>query len=314
MPGRKRVHVAAAVIRNPQGRILIAKRADHQHQGGLWEFPGGKVEPEEPVEQALSRELEEELGIAVRQARPLIRIAHDYSDKSVLLDVWLVSGFAGEARGCEGQPIEWVVPSDLDRYPFPAANHPIIRAAQLPEQLLITGVESTSFQLEANITRALQGGQRLFMVRDPNGDQSRMADLYGRAVKLCEPLGANVVLNTSMEQAHQLGAQSLHLNSRRLMALDSRGQFKGRWLSASCHNAEELAQAARLGLDFVTLSPVLATASHPDANPLGWEKFNALVERCPLPVYALGGVGEAQLEQAWRTGAQGIAGISHWWS
>eukprot|EP01137_Pigoraptor_chileana_P016793 Opistho-2@73895 len=100
----KRVHVAAAVIRDDSGKILIARRADTQHQGGLWEFPGGKVEADESVECALARELQEELGIVVGAARPLIKVRHDYPDKQVLLDVWEVSSFSGEPHGAEGQP------------------------------------------------------------------------------------------------------------------------------------------------------------------------------------------------------------------
>ena len=104
----KRVHVAAAVIRGTDGSILIARRADTQHQGGLWEFPGGKVEAGESVEAALARELKEELGITVEVARPLIKVQHDYPDKQVLLDVWEVSAFSGEPHGVEGQPLAWL--------------------------------------------------------------------------------------------------------------------------------------------------------------------------------------------------------------
>lgn len=124
----KRVEVAAGVIYNPQGQILIAKRAVNQHQGGLWEFPGGKIEAAESAQQALARELHEELAIDVTASEPLIRIEHEYSDKSVVLDVWCVTAFNGEARGVEGQPLEWVLPSELQNYDFPAANEPIIEA------------------------------------------------------------------------------------------------------------------------------------------------------------------------------------------
>ena len=118
----KRVHVAAAVIRGADGRVLIARRPDDKHQGGLWEFPGGKVEEGEVVQAALSRELEEELGIRVSAARPLIQVHHDYPDKHVLLDVWEVSAFTGEPHGAEGQPLAWVAPRDLGQYEFPEAN------------------------------------------------------------------------------------------------------------------------------------------------------------------------------------------------
>ena len=126
----KRVHVAVGVIFNSQGQILIARRHDDAHQGGLWEFPGGKVESDESVCDALARELHEELGINIQTSscKPLIEIRHDYSDKVVLLDVWTVSEFDGEASGKEGQPLRWVDRSQLSGYDFPAANIAIIDA------------------------------------------------------------------------------------------------------------------------------------------------------------------------------------------
>jgi len=131
----KRVHVAVGVIRNPLGDILIARRANGAHQGGLWEFPGGKVEAGEGVSEALARELHEELGIYIELAscRSLIEINHDYSDKTVFLDVWLVTKFSGEAVGREGQPLRWVSPKSLSDYVFPAANVAIVEAIQCAE-------------------------------------------------------------------------------------------------------------------------------------------------------------------------------------
>ena len=134
----KRIHVVAAVIRGADGRILIARRAATQHQGGLWEFPGGKVEAGESVDAALARELREELGIEVSRSRALIKVSHDYPDKQVLLDVWEVTGFTGEPHGAEGQPLAWVSPRDLVNYEFPEANAPIVAAARLPDRYLVT--------------------------------------------------------------------------------------------------------------------------------------------------------------------------------
>ena len=128
------VHVAVGVLRDERGQVLIALRAEESHQGGLWEFPGGKVEPGESVEQALSREFEEELGICVHNCTPLIQINHNYRDKSVLLDVWIVQSFSGVPRGREGQPIEWRPQSALRAEDFPEANAAIIRTLQLLEE------------------------------------------------------------------------------------------------------------------------------------------------------------------------------------
>lgn len=124
------VHVAVGVILSPENKILIALRQPDSHQGGLWEFPGGKVETGESVEHALARELDEELGIEVGEVRPLMTINHDYLDKFVCLDVWWVECFSGEPEGREGQLIRWVAVADLMNYAFPPANQPIVEAIQ----------------------------------------------------------------------------------------------------------------------------------------------------------------------------------------
>ncbi len=125
----KRIHVAVGVIAQGE-QILLARRADHQHQGGLWEFPGGKVESGESVAEALSRELQEELSIVVEQSQPLLTIEHNYPDKSVLLDVWFVPRFSGEPRGVEGQPLQWVSVQSLHTVEFPKANIEIVNHLQ----------------------------------------------------------------------------------------------------------------------------------------------------------------------------------------
>ncbi len=124
------VHVAVGVVVDEQQRILISRRASDAHQGGLWEFPGGKVESGESVTRALRRELREELGIGFGECRPLLIVPYDYGDKAVLLDVRLVTQLSGNARGLEGQPLVWVAAQDLARYEFPAANVPIVEAVR----------------------------------------------------------------------------------------------------------------------------------------------------------------------------------------
>ncbi|GAA60633.1 mutator mutT protein [Pseudoalteromonas sp. BSi20652] len=119
------VHVAVGVIKK-NNAIFICKRADEQHQGGLWEFPGGKVEAGESVFVALKRELLEEVGLTIHSSSQLMVIEHDYGDKCVKLDIHVVSNFSGEAHGAEGQPSEWVAVSELENYDFPEANAEII--------------------------------------------------------------------------------------------------------------------------------------------------------------------------------------------
>lgn len=123
-----RIHVVAGVIYNPErDSILIAKRPKRLHQGGLWEFPGGKVEADEIPRDALVRELHEELGIQVTDSSQLLTVSHDYPDKSVYLDVWEVYTFAGEVSGMEGQEVRWIHRSALSTFKFPEANLPIIQ-------------------------------------------------------------------------------------------------------------------------------------------------------------------------------------------
>ena len=123
---RQQVCVAVGVLIDNAGRILIAKRAATAHQGGLWEFPGGKVESGETTPMALTRELAEELGIIVHDSTQLMSVSHDYGDKQVLLDVYQVTQWAGEPHGLEGQPLAWVMPAKLGNYAFPAANDSVV--------------------------------------------------------------------------------------------------------------------------------------------------------------------------------------------
>ncbi|MDP5065241.1 MAG: 8-oxo-dGTP diphosphatase MutT [Haliea sp.] len=124
------VHVAVGVVLDEQCNILISRRGSQAHQGGLWEFPGGKVEPGESVVRALARELREELGIGFAASQPLLIVPFNYGDKAVLLDVHIVTGLTGLARGLEGQPLCWVTAEELARYEFPAANAPIVAAVR----------------------------------------------------------------------------------------------------------------------------------------------------------------------------------------
>lgn len=123
------LHVAVGVIIQDQ-KVLVSFRHGRQHQGGKWEFPGGKCEAGESVLQALTRELQEELGILTRQASPFMQIRHSYPERDVLLDIWQVTAFSGEPRGLEGQPVQWVPINSLSDLTFPEANLPIIEKIQ----------------------------------------------------------------------------------------------------------------------------------------------------------------------------------------
>ena len=308
------VHVAAAALIDSDDRVLLTRRRPGSHQGGLWEFPGGKLERGESVSDGLSRELREELGIELLGHRPLIRVTHQYPELRVLLDVHLVDAWRGAPVGREGQPLAWVTRCALGDYPMPAADHPIVTALQLPAVYLITPpqVDQPAPFLDA-LEASLYRGARLVQLRLFDLRASRLQEI-GRAVcDLCHAQQARVLLNGDPDTAAAIGADGVHLSGRALRVTRNRPVAAGHLLAASCHSPADLAHAERLGVDFALLSPVLPTRSHPDADPLGWDRFASWVSQANLPVYALGGMQTDLLATAWRHGGQGIAGIRGLW-
>jgi mutator protein MutT len=133
--GARAIHVAAAVLFDRQGRVLIAQRPAGKHLAGCWEFPGGKVEPGETRAGALARELKEELGVDIEHPRPLLRLRHTYPYGEVLLDVWVVRRYHGEPRGLDGQALRWCRHAELRSAELLPADRPIVAALRLPERL-----------------------------------------------------------------------------------------------------------------------------------------------------------------------------------
>ena len=309
----KTVHVAVAVIENASGEILISKRLDHLHMGGFWEFPGGKVEEGETVLQALQREILEEVALNIHAAQPLLQIPFQYPEKRVLLDVWHVKSFSGVAQSCEGQKILWTPRHTLSAYQFPPANRAILTALQLPDQLLITGNFSNTDECILRTKNAIeQSGLRAVMLRAHHLDSTEYRTLAIEMAQLCQQHRVKFLLNTDAESFIEQ-ADGLHLTAQRLLACCERPVSVHKLFGASCHNEVEVQHAVAIGVDYITLSPVLPTASHPDASSLGWKGLASLLTACSLPVFALGGLNTAHLSQAKTLGLLGIAGISAWW-
>ena len=309
------IHVAAAAIMNDKGEVLVSQRRQGAHLGGYWEFPGGKVEQGETLESALIRELKEELDIVPLSSRPLIRTRHCYPEKSVLLDVWKVEAYSGQPRGVEGQNIAWRSVRDLDRNEFPPADIPILHALLLPSHYLITGTFSSVADFEKRLSSALRNGIKLVQLRLTYDwvDNHTIADVHEIAAlcdSLCRQNSAQLMFNLPGKFS-SLIKQGIHLNSKLLMM--TKNKPDGMLVSASCHNRQQLEHAQAIGADFAVLSPVQYTRSHPDAVPMGWEVFRQLVDDCDIPVYALGGMTNDDVELAWQSGAQGIAAIGAFW-
>lgn len=309
-----RIAVAVGVIVDGQGRVLMARRKAGADHAGKWEFPGGKIHAGESSLAALARELSEELGITLGHARPLITLRHDYPGKNVLLEVWRVTAYRGEPEAREGQTLAWAAPAELDRYDLLAANRPIQHAVQLPSMYAITdGARYDAATMLAKLEQALAAGIHLVQLRARHLSAAAYLEYATAAVALCRRYGAQALLNADPGLVAECGADGVHLSAARLRGLSERPLVEGKWVAASCHDAAELAHAARIGADFVVLSPVQPTRSHPGAPALGWEGFRALCVRANRPVYALGGMQAGDLARAWAAGGQGVAVVSALW-
>ena len=312
----KQLHVAVGVIEDG-GRYLLTRRRADAHEGGRWEFPGGKFELGESAPAALARELHEELGIEVLGSERLIEIPFSYPTLDVHLHVRRVTAYRGMPEGREGQPLQWYARNELAGLELPAANRGILAAISLPHDYMITPepAGATDAEFAARLDSALAAGIKLVQLRAKCLAEDELLVLARQAVRLCEGHGARLLLNASPELALQAGAHGVHLSAGRAAALaGAQASFpSGLLVGASCHDADELALAESLGVDYVLCSPVRPTASHPGAPTLGWEGFAVLCAAATVPAYALGGVGPADLARIRDSGGHGAAGITTYW-
>ena len=306
------VEVVAAVIERPDGSFLLAQRPAGKVYAGYWEFPGGKVEPGEPLADALARELHEELGIEVGTAHPWIVRIYPYAHANVRLNFFRVRAWHGEPHGKEAQRLAWQHVSALNVAPLLPANAPVLRALALPFEYAIThaGEIGADEQLR-RLDQRLAQGLRLIQVREKDMQAPALERFAETVITKARVHGAQVLINSDLELAGRVGADGVHLAAAQLAHLDRKPELG--WCAASCHNAADLARAAELGVDFAVLGPVQATPSHPDALPLGWEGFAEAARGAALPVFALGGMKPGDLETAWRCGAHGIAMVRGSW-
>jgi 8-oxo-dGTP diphosphatase len=268
------VEVAVAVLERPDGAFLLAQRPRGRVYAGWWEFPGGKIEAGETPEAALARELQEELGVGVGRAYPWITREHTYSHARVRLHFFRVVEWSGEPR---------------------AKEHETIGAEPMREQ----------------VERRLASGLRLLQIRDKGLSPGAREALARSVVALAHRYGARALVNSDIDLARRVGADGVHWAARDLMELRARPE--GLLAGASCHDAAELAHAVNLEFDFAVLGPVNPTATHPGAATLGWTRFAGLASGIAIPVYAIGGLASADLEDARRAGAHGIAMIRGAW-
>jgi 8-oxo-dGTP diphosphatase len=313
------MHVMAGALVDAQGRLLLAQRPPGKHLAGAWEFPGGKLEPGEAPLEALARELREELGVAIDPAgaAPLIRVPWAYGERGLLLDAWRIVRWRGDPAPLDGQGLRWCEPGRVDPASLAPADRAILQALRLPCRYPITPAGLSPADADAcfeRLRRAIGNGEGLLQLRLPAWPTEAVRGLAARLLPAARAHGARLLLNADVEGARRLGeGVGVHLKADQLAALEARPLPWRQPVGASCHDAAQLDRAARIGANFATLSPVAATASHPQAPPLGWARFGELAEAAALPVYALGGVGPGEADAARRAGGQGVAGIRAFW-
>ena len=306
--GSPPLHVVAGVLSDTAGRVLLAQRPPGRDCAGLWEFPGGKIEPGEDAHAALARELREELGIAIAASAPLIRVPWRYPNRRIVLDVRRVAAWQGKPQPHDAQALAWVQPAAVDPTTMPPADRPVLAALRLPPLLAISPPLDDAAQLLAWAQGVIQRGVRLLQLRQPRWVTGKLREAAAALRAEVQPAGADLILNGDIEGALALDL-GVHLRSGQLASLRERPLPARLWVGASCHDAAELERAAVLGCDFALLAPVAATPTHPQATPLGWPRFAVLVAGAALPIYALGGVGADDLPCARAAGAHGVAGI-----
>lgn len=333
------IHVVAGVIADVRGRILLARRTEGRDLAGLWEFPGGKVDPGETPEQALVRELREELGIEARVGEAVIEVPQRYPHKRLRLDVRRIASWTGSVKGLDGQALAWVPPHKLASYAMPDADRPVVAALRQPALYWVTPDLIMPDLLRSNLVRpepgagdsrhdarierawrdalraALDAGARRVQLRAPTlaaSAPARWRALVEAAVADIRAADGEALINDDVALAEALGI-GVHLPARRLRALAARPLSSAQPVIASCHDLDELRLAQALGCDAAVLGPVLPTASHPGQPGIGWETFAALREDVALPMYAIGGLQRDDVAIARRHGAQGIAAIRGLW-
>jgi 8-oxo-dGTP diphosphatase len=308
----KIIEVSAAVLQRSDGSFLLAQRPPDKIWAGYWEFPGGKIEPDETAHDALVRELREELGIEAKIAYPWLTRVFTYPHATVRLHFFRVTEWTGKLHPHEGQQFSWQRASEVSVNPILPANAPILRALELPSLYAISnaaelGVEPFMQHLQSR----LEAGLRLIQLREKNFARAELRELARRVMALAHAHGANVLLNGDVALAHEVGADGVQLTATQLAELTERPAVQ--WCAASCHSAEELHRAEVLGCDFALLSPVLPTQSHPGAPHLGWGNFAAIASGSSIPVYALGGLRHDDMQAAWQHGAHGVALLRQAW-
>lgn len=308
------IDIAIGILKH-QNSFCLSLRQKHQSHANHWEFPGGKVEGLESIEDALIREFKEELAVETSGWKKLIEIPWHYEKVSVRLHVYQTEQYSDEPLGNEGQIVKWFTLEELKELIFPKANRGIIMALELSNKYMISGSFADTEDALNKFAKALDKGISLCQLRAKDLTDTEFADVASPAIDLCHQYGAKLLLNGKVSLLKQFAnADGIQLASNEIYQFDKRPISKNKLLGVSTHTDEDIAQALKIEADFILLSPVKKTSSHPDLPGMGWEAFAQKVKDIPVPVYALGGMKADDVLVAKQHGGQGIATISGFWT
>jgi len=307
MPAIKTIKAVVAILYAKNNtQILITKRRKNQFMPNYWELPGGKIETGEDEEDALARELQEELGIKTLRISLKHVMTHHYKDKTVNLSIYNVESYKGNVAGTEGQDVRWCNLQNLSNYKLLPTMRIIINRIRLPEYYWITPDERDPELLLQKCQNHLITGAKIIQLRSKDLIEH---SYIGKIHNLCQSYEARLILNVP-NKTFKEPCDGWHLTSEELLKYSKRPCANNKLLGASAHNMKEAKYAETISVDYISLAPIEETPSHPNATPLGWEVAKDIVSKSNLPVYLLGGMGRDSLGRALKIRAQGIAGIS----
>ena len=307
MPAIKTIKAVVAILYAKNNtQILITKRRKNQFMPNYWELPGGKIKTGEDEEDALARELQEELGIKTLRISLKHVMTHHYKDKTVNLSIYNVESYKGNVTGSEGQDVRWCNLKNLSNYKLLPTMRIIINRIRLPEYYWITPDERDPELLLQKCQNHLITGAKIIQLRSKDLIEH---SYIGKIHNLCQSYEARLILNVP-NKTFKEPCDGWHLTSEELLKYSKRPCANNKLLGASAHNIKEAKYAETISVDYISLAPIEETPSHPNATPLGWEVAKDIVSKSNLPVYLLGGMGRDSLGRALKIRAQGIAGIS----
>ena len=293
----------------------MGKRLDSQSWAGWWEFPGGKLEINESPSEALKREIFEELGVVIKKYKQWTTRRVVEKNKITILYFFLITSWTGMVEGREGQELQWV---NLKKYNVTKVLPPnqVIHHAlknNLPDIYAITNLqEISSDNFFQALKRQVNDGLRLIQIREKNLIEAELEALIIRIKKILQHTNVKIIINSSLVLAYKYQLDGVHLNSKQLHELS---HFpKDLLVGASCHSENDLKLAEEKNADFAVLGSVKKTLTHPDLEPMGWVRFNKLVNNSNLPIYSIGGMTNNDVLSSLEYGGIGIASQRAIWA